>query len=362
MEFVKTDDLEVGMISTKNIYDNEHRLLLSANHTLTPQIIGALKRMDYYGLIVYDEFSDLEEYKSYLSEETRMDAVRAMKDLSIDRVMFCVNAIVDDLLKETDDILIDMDDIRLYDNDTYQHSVNVCLLSTACGIVMGFDDKKLRSLAAGAMLHDIGKRSIPLSILNKPGKLTDEEFAVIKSHPQRGYDMLYDNSMLTPDARTCVLCHHENWDGSGYPNHFKGDEIPPLARIVHVADVYDAMCQKRAYKGEYNPCDVIEFLSAKCGSMFDIEVVTQFLKSVVVFPVGTDVTLSDGRVCRVIKNRAGAVTRPVVVDKETGDVIDLCDDESTYSITISNSGKVDMIESEIRLGRIPDNKEMSKTA
>lgn len=91
----------------------------------------------------------------------------------------------------------------------------------------------------------------------------------------------------------------------------------------------------------------------KCNTMFDVDVVTAFLKSVVVFPVGTDVTLSDGRVCRVVKNRAGAIMRPVVVDTATGDVVDLCNDTSTYSTTIVNAEKADMIESEIRLGRLP---------
>lgn len=341
------------MITTRNIYNNSGRLMLAANHEITPQIISGMEHSYIYGVMVYDEYSDLEEYRSYLSEDTRMNAVKAMKDLSIDKVVYCANAIVDELLKENGEVLVDLNDIRLYDRDTYQHSVNVCLLSTACGIVMGLDDKKLRSLATGAMLHDIGKRSIPLSILKKPGKLTDEEYEVIKTHPQRGYDMLYDNSFITPEARACVLCHHENWDGSGYPKGLKKSEIPLLARIVHVADVYDAMTQKRAYKDEYNPADVVDFLYGKSGSMFDTDVVIAFLRSVVVFPVGTDIMLSDGRECRVIKNRASAVTRPVVVDKATKQVIDLCNDPSTYSTTIVNSDSVNMIESEIRLGRLP---------
>lgn len=340
MRYIKTDKLTPGMVPIRSIYDHSGRLLLAANHPLDMTIISALVRIDFPGLMIYDEYSDLEDYKSYCSESSRINAIGAMRDLSIDRVVYCVNAIVDELLKN-DSILIDMADIRLYDHDTYEHSVDVCLLATACGVVAGLSDRQLRSLALGAMLHDLGKMSIPKSILNKPGKLTDEEWEIMKTHPQRGYDMLYTNELVPPQARACVLCHHENHDGSGYPNGLSGEDIPLPARIVHIADVYDAMCQKRAYKEKYDPVEVVEFIYAKTGTMFDPQVVNSFLRSVVIYPVGSDVTLSDGRQAHVIKNRASYVTRPVVCIKDTKEILDLAMDPSTYSITIVGTERLE---------------------
>ena len=342
MKFVQSKDLTVDMVTVRNIYNRRHELLLAANHKLTPKIISRLNDIGHPGLMVYDEYSVLENYHEYVSEETRNEAVNALMDLSIDKVIFCTNSIVDQIL-EKEDVLIDMNsDLMCYDSDTYEHSMNVCLLSTACGVVMGLDDRDLHTLAAGAMLHDIGKMSISKDILNKPGKLTEEERKEINTHPQRGYDMIYDNYSVPAEARTCILCHHENWDGTGYPNRLKGKNIPFLARIVHVADVYDAMCQKRAYKDEYNPVEVIEYLYAKCGAMFDGDIVTEFLRSVVVFPVGTRVELSTGDMAVVIRNRTSYVTRPVVCLEKSKKIIDLAKDRDAYNITIKGTESVRM--------------------
>lgn len=342
MKFVQSKDLTPDMIPVRNIYDKKHELLLAANHALTPQIISRLNMMGFKGLMVYDEYSSIEEYREYLSEDSRYEAVNALMDLSIDKVIYCVNDIVDQLMSN-DDILLDMNDLQLYDSDTYEHSMNVCLLSTACGLVIGLDDSSLRKLAVGAMLHDIGKMSISKDILNKPGKLDTEERRIINTHPQRGYDMVYDNYSISVDSRMCILCHHENWDGSGYPNGLLAEDIPYLARIVHVADVYDAMCQKRVYKDEYNPIEVIEYLYSNCGTMFDQRIVEGFLRSVVVFPVGTKVELSNGEKAVVIKNRASYVTRPVVCLEKDKTILDLAKDRSTFNITIKGSESVKTI-------------------
>lgn len=342
MKFVKPKDLTTDMLPVRSIYNKRHELLLAANHPLTPQIIARLEMMGLKGILVYDEYSSMEEYRGYISEDSRYEAVNALMDLSIDKVIYCVNDIVDQLMANND-ILLDMSDLQFYDSDTYEHSMNVCLLSTACGIVIGLDDPSLRKLAVGAMLHDIGKMSISKDILNKPGKLNVEERKIINTHPQRGYDMTYDNYSVSVDSRMCILCHHENWDGSGYPNNLKADGIPYLARIVHVADVYDAMCQKRAYKDEYNPVEVIEYLYANCGSMFDKNIVSGFLRSVVVFPVGTRVELSNGEKAVVIRNRASYVTRPVVCLEKDKSILDLAKDRSTFNITIKGTESINAI-------------------
>ena len=339
MRFVLTKDLKAGMIPVRNIYNDRNELLLAANNVLDDTMIKRLRSINYYGLLIYDEYSGLEEYDEVISESTRRDAIIGLKALSIDKVIYCTNKIVDDLM-QNDSVLLDMNSLFFYDSDTYKHSANVCMLSTACGIVMGLKNTTLRKLALGAMLHDIGKMSISKDILNKPGKLNEQERAIIETHPQRGYDMVYDNPDISTSSRACILCHHENWDGTGYPKGLYGYNIPLLARIVHVADVYEAMCRKRVYKNGFEPASVIEYLYGNCGSMFDIDVVEKFVRSIVIYPVGTEVMLSTGDMAVVIKNRTDYATRPVVCRKKDKKVLDLAKDRRTYNITIKGSDKI----------------------
>ena len=197
---------------------------------------------------------------------------------------------------------------------------------------MGLSNERLERLAAGALLHDCGKMAIDPAIINKPGKLTPEERAKIERHPQYGYDMLYNRAEVHPEARACVLCHHENQDGSGYPKGLAGKDIPELARIVHVADVYDALVKKRSYKPGFSQSEAVEYLMGGCGTLFDLDVVASFLKYIAVYPAGCDVRLSDGRVGRVVENHAGFVDRPTVAcGKEE---LDLAHDRNLLSVTV----------------------------
>ena len=182
-----------------------------------------------------------------ITQQERVQAVTALKTIDIDKVIYCTNKIVNEMLGR-DELLLDLQDMRSHHNATYNHCINVSLYATACGIGLGMQQKELHDLATAAMLHDIGKTMIDTSILDKPGKLTDEERAIINKHPQIGYDMLYGNPGISAATRAGVLLHHENEDGSGYPKGLSGNEIPLIAKIIHVADVYDALCSKRAYK------------------------------------------------------------------------------------------------------------------
>ena len=332
MKFVRTKNLEPGMISTKSIQDSSGVLMLAANHPLTADIIQAMKRKGMSGVFIFDEFTQYEQLNSIVSDEFRMDAINALKDFNIDKVIYLTNMIVDQILS-VKELVVEVNELSVYDQDTYDHSMNVCTLATTCGIGMGLGTEELQQLALAAMLHDVGKRNIPLEILNKAGKLNEHERAIMNEHPQMGYDLLYANNSVSAYVRAAILSHHENFDGSGYPNKLVGESIPLLARIIHVADVYDALTRKRAYKEKYMQSESLEFLMANCGSMFDTNVVQTFLKYIVVYPVGCDVVLSDGRIAHVIKNRASAVMRPVVMtwDKVK---LDLAKDPECRSITI----------------------------
>lgn len=333
MKYVRSDQLLPGMVSLKSIYDQRGVCLLAANHVLTLPIIFQLRKQKYPGLYVYDEYSEFENLKQVFGEARRARAVKAMHALNIDQVIFFATSIVESIL-HMEDQLLDMAQLKENNHDIYEHSVNVAMVATVCGVGMGLSDLQLKELATTAMLHDIGKMAIPDEILNKPGKLTPEEMTLMRTHSEIGATMLCHVDAVNDEIRKSILMHHENYDGSGYPTGAKGKEIPLYARIIHVADVYDAMIQKRSYKQPFNPLEVIEYLMGNAGIMFDIEVIYSFLRYVVVYPVGTTVTLSDGRKARVVQNRLDMALRPVVVVLGSKEQLDLADDPSCYNLTI----------------------------
>ncbi len=332
MRYVRSNKLIPGQILAKPAFDEYGAVLLAANHKLTSKTIERLQSRNI-GIYIFDEFSDYEDLADIISEEIRMEAVKALKTFDIDKVLYYTNEIVESLLKQ-EDIMLDTGSLREYDEDTYQHSVNVAMLSTACAIGMGLSDEMIVHTAQAALLHDVGKQLIPIEILNKPGKLTVEERDIMNQHPRLAYDMLFTNGRIHPEVRSAILCHHENFDGSGYPCGFEGEKIPLIARILRIADTYDAMCHKRSYKKSIPVSSVVEYLMANNGILFDIDIMEVFLRYIVLYPVGTTVTLSTGELARVIKNRSMYVGRPVVMTVRDKKILDLALDRDCYCITI----------------------------
>ncbi len=319
------------MVTCRSIFKGSD-LMLSANKEINNDIIQVLTRNNYTGVYVYDEYSNLEVLSELIDEDLRGKALKALDDLDVDKVMFVANDIVENLTSKGSDLAIDLNALSVFDQTTFEHSLNVALTATTCGIGMGLSNERLVRLTTGALLHDCGKKMVPLEILNKPGKLTDEEMAIVRMHPNYGFDMLYDRQEIHAESRSVVLCHHENWDGTGYPKGLEAEDIPLLARIVHVADVYDALAAKRAYKEKFSQTECIEYLMGGVDTLFDYDVVCTFLKYLCVYPVGCEVRLSDGRTARVIENIPGYLNRPKVVSGD--DIMDLANDIEYLHITI----------------------------
>lgn len=332
MRFVPVDEIQPGMIIIKNIYDENGRKLLGRNKKMTVPLIDKIRYLGYPGIYIYDNYSEHEEFEEIINEETRIDILRALKNHHLEQIFFLSNKIVDDLLDQ-EEIHLDFNTLRHYHNSTYEHSLNVAIAAVTCGIGMELNNKQLRELALAAMFHDIGKECIPLEILDKPGPLTPEERAIINCHPVFGYEMLKQRHEFPSTVRVSILQHHENDDGTGYPGGLHSDQIYPYARIIHVADVFDALLSKRAYKEEYSALETIEYLMANCDRMFNYKVVTTFLNYVTVYPVGVTVTLSTGKKAHVIKNRNEFALRPVVMT-EDGTILDLALDHNCLNVTI----------------------------
>ncbi len=169
-----------------------------------------------------------------------------------------------------------MNGLKLRDPETKSHSDRVAALATQIGTQMGLTEDQLTHLRRGALLHDIGKMGTPDAILFKPGPLTTEERQVMQQHPQFGNQFLHSIAYLQPAAEI-VYCHHEHWDGSGYPRGLKGEEIPLLARLIAVVNVWDALNSAQPYRGAWPRQEAIDYLREQSGKEFDPRVVEVFL-------------------------------------------------------------------------------------
>jgi len=316
--------------------------LLRAGVTLTPRYRELLLRAGISAIYVEDEVSDGIAVEPIIDDATRAVATRAVSGAftTARDALSRGRRLAPEAVQELQDVVarileqiessggaaLALADLSSADGYTFQHSIDV----TALGLLIGFryfsdngwtdfrgevrfDDleERLSVLGLGLLLHDIGKLAIPLGILNKPGKLTPEEWEIMKTHPRAGVDIL-DGSRWSPLVKAVVLRHHERWNGSGYPDGKAGNEIHQMARIAAVADVYDAITSERLY-APARPAHigVREIIKGK-GTLFEPAVVESFLRVVAPFPAGSEVELTDGRNGIVASVPDEALDRPTV--------------------------------------------------
>ncbi|MBR6257059.1 MAG: HD-GYP domain-containing protein [Lachnospiraceae bacterium] len=185
--------------------------------------------------------------------------------------------------------------MRDFDDLTYAHSMNVAMICNVFARWLGFDEENVKLATACGMMHDIGKLKIPDSIIKKPGKLTDEEFNAIKSHPIEGYNIL-KNQDISDHIKLSALEHHEKCDGTGYPMKLTRDKIDGFAKIVAIADVYDAMTANRVYREGMCPFKVISIFEEEGLQKYEISYIMKFLENVVNTYIDNRVMLNDGRI------------------------------------------------------------------
>lgn len=351
MRFIATRNLRPGDRLAADLVVSRNVVLLRKERPLSQGMIGKIGNLGYQGLYINDELSDGLEISDLISPDLRLKTKQELQLLffsvennyttnakkHIKAIKSLARTIVEEILhnKQT---MINIIDLRNFDDYTYSHCLNVTVISVVLGIALGLSKDTIYELSIGGLIHDTGKMFVPKEILNKPDKLTPEEFEEIKKHSELGYRYLLNSADIPENSKIATLQHHEQFNGKGYPSGISGESITQFARIISVADVYDALTSDRPYRKAMLPSDAIEYIMGGYGTMFDPQIVDALTKRVAPYPVGTCVKLSTGEVGIVIKNYETTSMRPLVQLIEDGKLtstqIDLTHDRSSLSITV----------------------------
>jgi len=355
MIYIPVNHLKDGMILAQNVNTEiGGNPLLAKGQVLKEIYINRLKTFNITGVYVESTFSNDVEIVPIIDEKLKNKALLELKStfndfastgkLMVSRIqslMGIAYRLVDSILTN-EEVLINLIDLKGYDDYTYQHSLCVAIIAVYIGNKMNLNESTLKQLALSGLLHDLGKMSVPLTILNKPGKLTDEEFEIIKQHPDTAVKLLEKTKMIPTVVLQGIQSHHERFDGNGYMRRLSGEDIPYFGRILAIADVYDALTSNRPYRKAGFPNEVIEYMMGNAFVQFDYEILKVFLKSVAAYPTGMLVTLSNGKKAMVVKNNEENTLRPIVRLVQNNEAeymdIDLLHDQEYWNITIVGMG------------------------
>ena len=341
---VGLDNVRPGWIADRDIF-HKGMLLVAAGVEVTPGILQSLKNRGISEVEIQAD-SELADYSARprdadpladlllmskviyrkhnlqlaIPEEVLEEATDQMESffteielgqaLDADEARSTVRRMVK-LFTERSHMAVKLLDIDRFDRYTYRHSLNVGLLFLVLGSTWAEDDEHLEDMAFGAVLHDLGKARVGPAVINKPGALDDEEWALMRQHTVWSEEMLEDSGGDTA-ARAIARSHHERLDGSGYPDRLQGNDIDVHARAAAICDVYDALTSKRSYKQKMDFAKAIDIIIRGSGVHFDPDLVHMFIRKVGRYPAGSFVRLSTGEVAVVLRVNESAISRPVV--------------------------------------------------
>ncbi len=339
MKLVSVDKLEPGLVVSENIYTIDDRLILTKGTILSDKDIARIKAHSLYNVFVEDKkkavpnkvekpleeqsYSErlrnseefirfkehIEEHAEVLEESFRMIANDSMP-LDVDKLTEPVYHLFVEA-GGTAGIFDMLHNLRDSSDTVYMHSLNVSLISNTIASWLRMSEEEIRLATAGGLLHDIGKMLISSELLDKETPLSETEEKIMRTHVTKGYQLLRDKD-VDQRIKNCVLMHHEKRDGSGYPLHLRGEKIDKLASIVCVANVYDELTSKRAYRNSICPFAVIELFERNGLEKYDPDVIMTFLTNIVNTFIANRVLLSTGQSGEIIFINPTYLSKPVV--------------------------------------------------
>jgi HD-GYP domain-containing protein (c-di-GMP phosphodiesterase class II) len=332
VKYIPVENIVDGMRLARDVITPGGETLLLKELTLRAHFVYGLLAHQVTHVFVLDGEEQFSPDFQLLSSQTKYQAIDVAKMmfnsiklgrlLNSQHITDFVGELVDELLSQTQ-LLVSLHRMGTVDEYLIEHSINTTIVSTVIGIRCGYPREKLLALAEGAFLHDIGKTKVPDAILNKPGPLTTAEFENVKMHTQYGFNIIRKMTDCTMQTAIVSLQHHEKYNGDGYPANLAQGQIHDFSRIVALADVYDSLTTDRCYRPGLPPDKALELMGKECGIHFDPFLYNIFANTVVVYPVGSFVELSDGSVGSVATLTADAYkpeVNLVIVNSDNGSV------------------------------------------
>lgn len=330
------DEIEPGMELSGSLVTENGKFALGEGTLLTPNLIERLRGwgVEYVEVKIAGEVKEKEPVRLTAQQKAVSDnyndtvttlkrsfeTVRFFKQVPLKEMTELANTNIEPFIN-TSGALNHLLVVHRKDDYTFHHSINVSILCGILGRWLGYRGQELQELVMAGLLHDIGKTQIPLEILRKPSTLTEAEMEVMRLHTTRGYNLVKEMN-LPPTVSFAILQHHEREDGSGYPLKVTGEKIHPVAKIVAVADIYDAITSETVYRRKRTPFAAVDALVKDMYDKLDPNICTVFLNNVRDYFVGNIVALSDGREAEVVYLGQFPSARPVV-KTEDGEFIDL---------------------------------------
>lgn len=359
-KFISTRLLENGMRIDQAILDGTGRALIAKGAYLDDFQIEYLQNKGVNGVYIREGEEDAEEEiiiplytqeviaKTRVEDRAKVKLTESVRKRVGEGIQYLYNNteesgfaeatvnITNELMNaifENDAIAVDISMLKVSDEYTFKHSVDVATMAMVIARRYGLGEEEIREIGISGLLHDLGKSRIPNEVLNKPGKLSDEEFALMKQHSLFGFQILKEKEMFSDGIMRGVLQHHEKIDGTGYPLGVAEDKIHTYAKIIAVADIYDALVTERPYKSAFSKRDAVEMIMAMTREL-DMKSMTSFLESVILYSVDSIVQLSNGEKAKVVENSTKYLLRPKVVGIQSGKIYDLAEDVNCASIII----------------------------
>ena len=351
MIFVQSKNLKPGMTLARDIWGvNSFLPLVRTGYKLTQKSINNIIERDIIG--AYIEFEGTEEIvvnelfpmevKVRVTSEIKciFQSLQHEKGFSFQN-MKALNRVADylvEVISDYDECMMNVIDIKNYNEYAYVHSMQVAISCVLIGKRLKFSNLKLKEIAIAGMLHDLGKTCIPLEILEKKGPLTEDEFDIMKQHPNLAVSKLTSSRTLSKSILDGIGQHHEKVEGTGYPHNLRSDEISEFAKIIAIADVYDALTTDRSYRPSWDTNKAIDYMMSCADSHFDVHYLNAFLCIVAAYPIGILVRLNNGLDAVVVGSNKGLPLNPIIKILTKGEhykkVLNLASDREALTIQI----------------------------